>query len=364
MKLRKVAKWILISLGIILVSLSAWGWLVTYHPAEVQSEPIICSDQTPILSPGQKLKVLNWNVQFMAGKDYVFYYDLPDNSGPDEGPSPEDITETFNEVSRIIQDEKPDIILLQEVDDGAKRTDYEDQLARLLSLLPEEYSCYTAAFEWKASFVPHPRIMGAVGLKIAIISKYRITQATRYQLPLMPQPVTREFNLKRAVLEVHMPVENATDFVVLNTHLEAFAQGTDVLEKQVNQVESILENLTQEGYPWIIGGDFNSLPPGKAYGLLQEEQKKYYSQETEIEPLFEKYQTVPSLSEVNSPDCEQWFTHFPNDPGVGKPDRTIDYIFLANNITLGKHCVRQYDTLTISDHLPVLAEFELPSSPE
>jgi len=132
----------------------------------------------------------------MAGKNYVFFYDLLDNSGPDGRPSPEDIAKTLKEVARIIQDENPDVILLQEVDDGAKRTDYEDQLASLLPLLPKEYACYASAFYWKASFVPHPRIMGAAGMKLSTISKYKMTEAVRHQLALIPaDPLTQQFNL-------------------------------------------------------------------------------------------------------------------------------------------------------------------------
>jgi len=56
-----------------------------------------------------------------------------------------------------------DVVLLQEIDDGAARTDYNDQLARLLPLLPPEYVCHTTAFYWKAAYVPHPRIHGGAG---------------------------------------------------------------------------------------------------------------------------------------------------------------------------------------------------------
>jgi endonuclease/exonuclease/phosphatase family metal-dependent hydrolase len=157
-----------------------------------------------------------------------------------------------------------------------------------------------------------------------------------------------------------MPVEDYKDLKVLNTHLDAFAQGTDTLEKQVQEIESILENNDKEGHPWVIGGDFNLLPPGRAYDLLGEEEKKSYRKETEIESLFKKYQAVPSLEEVNGADPEKWFTHFPNNPDITKPDRTIDYIFLSSDIKLGKHHIRQDDTLGISDHLPVVVGFELP----
>jgi len=93
---------------------------------------------------------------------------------------------------------------------------------------------------------------------------------------------------------------------------------------------------------------------------LDNGQKIYFSQKTEIEPLFAKYQTVPGLKEVNSYNYERWFTHFPNDPRVKKPDRTIDYIFLSNKIMMGRHYVRQFDALKIADHFPVITELQLP----
>ena len=297
----------------------------------------------------------------MAGKNYVFFFDLLDNSGPDERPSSDDVNKTLKEVARVIEKENPDIILLQEVDDGAKRTDYRDQLAELLSLLPQEYTSHASAFYWKASYVPHPRIMGSVGMKLSIISKYKIKEAFRHQLALKPENfISQQFDTKRAVLEVHLPVKKSKDLVVMDTHLEAFGQGSSVMAKQIKQTEKLLEKLSKEDSPWILGGDFNLLPPGRAFASLASEQKIYFKSTTEILPLFAKYQAVPGLKEVNSYDHERWFTHFPNDPKVKKPDRTIDYIFLSNKILTGKHYVRQFDALKISDHFPVITEFQLP----
>jgi len=357
----KIVKIIITSLGTLVVLFLILVWLTTYHPADLQSESVICPNNAPLLKPGQKLKVLSWNVQFMAGKNYLFFYDLPNNSGPDERPSSEDIEITIIKVARIISDENPDIILLQELDDGAKRTDYQNQLKCLLKLLPGEYMCHTSAFYWKAAFIPHPRIMGKTGMKLTILSKYKIEKAFRHQLALIPgNPIIQQFHLKRAVLDVRMPMENTRDFVVLNTHLDAFAQGTNTLQKQVQQINSILEKLNTSGFTWIIGGDFNLLPPGKAYNLLKDESKTAYKTNTEIQPLFEKYKVVPSYDEVNGPDYQKWFTHFPNDPSIKMPDKTIDYVFLSNNIQLERHFIRQYDTLDISDHLPLIIEFEVP----
>lgn len=39
---------------------------------------------------------------------------------------------------------------------------------------------------------------------------------------------------------------------------------------------------------------------------------------------------------------------------------TIDFLFHAPDLVLGDHAVRSSDTLEISDHLPVVATYELP----
>ena len=162
-------------------------WCITYHPKEVEVEAVYNADDAPLLKPGQEVKVMSWNVQYMAGKDYVFFYDLPSFDGPDYEPRVEDVVMTFKEVVRVIEDEDPDIILLQEVDHGARRTQYVDQLALLVELMPNSYKSYSSSFYWKNKYVPHPAIMGSTGMKLAVISKYRIAESTRHRLACVPR---------------------------------------------------------------------------------------------------------------------------------------------------------------------------------
>ncbi|NJN67909.1 MAG: endonuclease/exonuclease/phosphatase family protein [Chloroflexaceae bacterium] len=357
--------WIVgIGIGLI-VLLVALVWATTFHPAAVQAEPVTCSAPVPMLQPGQQLKILTYNVQYMAGKGYVFYYDILDGSGPDERPSAQSISQTMAGVAQIIRDEDPDLVLLQEVDDGAKRTDYEDQAARLQSLLGSRYPCSTSTFYWKAAWVPHPRIRGAVGMKLVTLSKYRITSATRHQLALIPaDPLTQQFNLKRAILEARLPTAGGNDVMVLNTHLEAFAQGSDTMERQVARTRDLLQRLTDQGDAWIIGGDFNLLPPGTSYHRLSDDQKRYYQPETELVHLYDHFQAVPALADVEGADYHQWYTHFPNNPTVSAPNKTIDYFFLSPKMQVLKAYVRQHDTQSLSDHLPVVVEFTVPDREE
>lgn len=335
-----------------------WVWFSTFHPQKAQSVRVVGSEGAPVLPASKKLKVLSWNVQYMAGKNYHFYYDS--GFGTDERPSTEDIDKTTKEVARVIEEEAPDLVLLQEVDDGAKRTDHEDQLKKLLSHLPEEYCCHASTFYWKAAFVPHPHIMGSVGMKLSIISKYKMKEAVRYKLALKPDNfIVQQFDLKRAVLEVKLPMDNGNDFIAFDTHLSAFAHGTSVLTRQVNKIDSLLKERSNQGYSWILGGDFNLLPPGEKSDIFVEQRNRVYGDEREIKLLFENYKPVPTYEEVNGENYEEWFTHFPNDPKITEPNKTIDYLFLSDRTELGNHYVRHEDTLEISDHLPVVAEFEI-----
>ncbi len=108
-----------------------------------------------------------------------------------------------------------------------------------------------------------------------------------------------------------------------------------------------------------MGGDFNLLPAGDAYDKLAPYQKKYYKQKTEIASFFNDYQAVPNVAQTSGDKRSEWFTHFPNDPKVKAPDRTIDYVFFSKNVMINKTNVGQKDTWRISDHLPIMVDFKL-----
>ncbi|MGL4370662.1 MAG: endonuclease/exonuclease/phosphatase family protein, partial [Spirochaetota bacterium] len=139
-----------------------------------------------------------------------------------------------------------------------------------------------------------------------------------------------------------------------------FAQGNDTMERQVALVQGLLKERTEKNIPWLIGGDFNLLSPGSAYYDIIPTQRVYFKERSELEPLFKEYQSVPSLADIYGKDAKKWITHFPNDPEVKAPDRTIDYIFASPLLTVSEKHIRQQDTLKISDHFPVVAVFRLP----
>lgn len=334
---------------------------LTWRPDARETLPVSCTTNAPTLVPGQALKVMTWNVQYLAGKRYVFWNDLA--QGDDDAPTLEDMAFSLDEVARVIRDEQPDVVLLQELDDGAKASDYQDQLKLLQERVADLYPCSTSAFDWKADFVPDRHIFGSVGRQLATLSRYRIEHAERLQLPVAEANfISRQFQPKDALLVTRLPLSDGGQLTVFNTHLERASQPDDTLQTQVTAVAKVLDKYESQGLAWLIGGDFNLLPLGQ-YRRLPAEQRTPYSADSELHLLWDKYPMIPTNNEASGIDRAQWLTHYPNDPGLNGPDRTVDYLFYSPKIKRVEARVRQDDTLRISDHLPVIARFLLPATP-
>lgn len=350
---------ILLSLLAVAGSLAAIVYALTWHPAEREALAVSCHAQAPELQPGQALKVMTWNLQFLAGKRYLFWHDLPDGSGPDLRPTAADLAFTLDEVVRVIRAEAPDLVLLQELHDGARATDYQDQLALLRERLSDLYPCSSQAFYWKAAFVPHPKILGSVGMKLATLSRFRIERGERLQLPLAPaDPLRRQFGLRHALQTSVLPLRGGGRLVAVNTQLDGFAGG-DTLRRQLQASRALLDRLQADGSLWLFGGDLGLLPPGQqrrlaAQGLAEPATADAWE-------LLAGYPLIPSLAEADGRNQAAWYSHFPNDPRVRAPDRTLDYLLHSPALVRLDAGVRRADTLQISDHLPLIARFLLPA---
>lgn len=347
---------LLIGLLLLAALLTGLVYALTDHPKPVQAADLTCPASTPTLQSGQDIKVMTWNVQYLAGRGYVFYYDTVKGDGPDKRPTPESIARTLKEVQAVIRAENPDVLLLQEVDRDSARTDYQDQLKLIQDGLNGAYPCAAAAYYHRATFVPHPKIMGKVGLSLAILSKTRIETATRYQLPrICGDPITVAFNLKRAVLGVTLPVQGGSPLSAFSTHLDAFAQGCDTMRQQTQYIHDLLGKTPA---PWIIGGDFNLIATRAAYNRLSDAEKTYFNPDTELKVLTDAYQSFPTLAQIDSND-PRYYTYYANDPTVGKADRTIDYLFYSAGLKRHDEHVRQDDP-KISDHYAPMTTITLP----
>lgn len=340
----------------------AWAWqsVVWYPP--VVDVIASCESEAAAWQADQPLKVMSFNVQYMASKNYVFFYDV--DGGPDSKPSRAHTEWTLDRVAEIIRDENPDVLLLQEInDEHDSRTHYVDQVTQLQQRLGElAYPCQANAHYWQAGMVLHPNVLGAVSMKLTTLSRYPMSQARRHQLPLMDNdPLTTRFYFQRAILESHIESETGETIALLNTHFDAWGEGSDLMARQVAVTLDVIDSLEASNTPWLFGGDLNSLPldSKRQWRRLVDADVAYYDEETALAPLYERYGAIPSIDDLTGDDVSAWLTHYSNDPAVSGPDRTIDYLFFSRQWQLDQSYVRQHDTLDVSDHLPVVGVFSL-----
>jgi endonuclease/exonuclease/phosphatase family metal-dependent hydrolase len=350
-----------IRLGSWLAGTVAGGFLLSrylnYHPRPIEPLEAHNSETASPLLPGQRIRVVSYNVQFLAGIGYHFFYE----GGPDTLVTRDDIEANAAWVSAFLAKTNPDLVLLQEVDNGARRTSYLNELTLLRNALPPELQNYVATYYWKSKFVPHPKILGSAGTMLVIFSRYRLGNARRYQLPRTPGNfIENDFNLKRAILEVELPMADGGLLTILNTHLEAFPKNTNVMERQIRKVLERLNWLSEQNQPWILGGDFNLLPPGQA-ARLPPEARGIHREPSEIGLVYKRYSGVPILKEAVGDQMERCFTFTQRSGQDRIPVRTLDYLFSGPMVTIERYSVQQENMLNVSDHLPLIAEAVLPA---
>ncbi len=351
-------------------------WARSWLPADVEAARVDCHPDAPAWAADSPLKVMSYNVQYMASKNYVFFYDVDVNdqlrveavekAGKTiaSQPAKEHVFWTLDKVAEVIRKENPDIVLLQEINGQEdSRTHYTDQVVELLNRLPADlYPCQTEAPYWQAEFIFHPAVFGPVNMKLLTLSKYRITQSQRHQLPRKPRNfLVTPFHFQRALLESRIATDEGREVALINTHFDAWGAGTGIMDRQIGRTKALLQSLDGANIPWILGGDLNLLPPdnNRQRQRILAAGTGNYDAKPQLESLYEKYRGIPALQHLTSNDAQAWYTHFPNDPTVSGPDRTIDYLFYSDQWSLHDAYIRQDDTLDLSDHLPVVGIYSL-----
>jgi endonuclease/exonuclease/phosphatase family metal-dependent hydrolase len=293
-------------------------------------------------------RVVSWNLQFCAGRGRRFFFD----GGPDVWVTPHEVEDTLAGITRLLRSLSPDIALLQEVDRGSSRTAGIDQHPRLVAALGLPVAC-TAAYH-QSGWVPHPphRHMGRVDMHLATLSRFGLSAGRRHALPLLAEGWLRQqFNLRRALLEVAVPTDDGGAFTALNTHLSAFSYGDGTLHRQVAALEARLAD--QPDGRWLLGGDFNALPPSDPVHRLGEDAIFYPELDPPIAPLFRRFAAAKAADELLDP---RWWTWVPWGSNV--PDRAIDYLFHGDRVEVLDYRVIG-EGARWSDHLPLVADLRI-----
>jgi endonuclease/exonuclease/phosphatase family metal-dependent hydrolase len=202
-------------------------------------------------------------------------------------------------IAEVINAEHPDLVGLQEVDRGVKRTEGKDEIAELAKLTAMNY-----AFAHNLDYQG-----GQYG--VAILSR-------KYE--------NRREAERRGMIRVEIEFAGRTlNFVT--THLDyQFEDG------RVFETEQLLKFLEGINGPLIVVGDFNEEPQGNAYKLIL--------------TGFEDAWIVAKMKEQG--------LSYPAD----RPVKRIDYIFTRRSDRLRVKRPRIISTAA-SDHLPLVADVQI-----
>lgn len=322
-----------------------------FRPPSRVAVPVTCDEAAPVLHRGERIRALVWNVQFAGGREHHFFYD----GGTAVSVPADAVDRNLDRIAEVIARFDPDLVILQEVDRRSRRTGRIDQHAELLLRTP--YPCHVSTPYHRAPYVPWPPAehMGRVDTHLSVFSRYRIEGAIRHQLPLLNESwVRQQFNLRRALLEVRLPLAGGDHLLVFDTHLSAFSRGDGTLARQVGTIDGRLAEAEARSTPWILGADLNTLPPGDDATRLGAD-AVLYADGSQVAPLIERYHwPVPAIELARDP--QPWRTYLPF--GATAPDRTIDYVLHGSHVDPLAFSVVS-DVLDASDHLPLLFDFEI-----
>ena len=341
---------------------------MTFRANFEEEEPAIlyeAATKTEEPQSKEELLIINYNIKY-GGARLTFFWEC---DGGRYNMTETEVITHLDAIAEFITEVDPDILILQEVDRSSLRSAYLDQTQYLLDNTPLNYGAY--ASQHKVDFLPTDG-MGHVDFGNAILSKWPISEATRYDLPLVESyPAYYQYlYLKRHVLTAKIDLPWNDQFYAVDTHLEAFSEGNTKLD-QISEFHSILSHLSDQGADWVAAGDLNSLPKGSERlnnfpddcpGMFEPDD--YSGEEEWLDSLFDDFNSAMSLDDY-AEDNEAWYSY------TGQPDlgwiRTLDYVFTngswtddgAENMVLQDVNRGGYETIYLSDHAPVKAVLEV-----
>jgi endonuclease/exonuclease/phosphatase family metal-dependent hydrolase len=211
-------------------------------------------------------------------------------------------------IAAVIRGERADIVALQEVDKGVRRTgrrDFPAELAALTGL-----TCvFSNNFHYQG---------GEYGN--AVLTRFPVLNATNAHYQML------RTNEQRGILQLTLQV-HGRPLVFLNTHLDY--RGDDA-ERLLNAQEILALTAQHRGTPIVLCGDFNDTPGSRVH------------------------QTIKALFDdawARAGTGEGWT--FPAD----QPRKRIDYVWFAK----AGHLVpinAQVPPSAASDHLPLVVTFQ------
>lgn len=341
----------------------------------------------PMPDPGSpaRLKVMAWNIKYGANR-LPFWFDC---WGDRVQMSQAEVEANMQRLYALIKEVDPDILLVEEIEVNSRRSSYYDMVQGFLDNTPLNYAAYYET--WNSRYIPSEGL-GRMHLGNAIFSRYPITSATgtRQEDRTDQDFLTATFYIHRVVGRAEIELPSSQHVAVYVIHTEAY-DNDGTKQKQIKQIKDIVD---AETLPWLLGGDFNELPPTavrlknfpdeRTQAVCSEDfvQPPYTPQV--MQPFYDAFAPHIPLAAYGTTEESQrrYFTHSVlgpdevNETGVsGYWNRTLDYLFAgpgqswvqaeSDVLQVAGQQIGQTgrvlvaDPLRLSDHAPVVGVWEV-----
>ncbi len=306
---------------------------------------------------------VTYNIGFGAyGPDYSFFMDTGEM---------EDGTLTAGKYGKAISRESAetnvkgaaeelkvlgaDFMLLQEVDVDADRSYHMNQLEQLKEEFPDYGNVFANNFHSAYLLYPFSDPHGAVDAGLLSFSRYHIETAERRSYPVDNSFITKFTDLDRCFAVMRLPVEGGRELVLINSHMSAYDEGGLIRAKQLELLNSVMEEEYQAGNYVIVGGDFNhALGEEAAEGFPSEQKFPAWVAVLTQEDIADGITIMRAENELDVPTCRG--ADIPYKKGVNFTT-VVDGFLVSDNV---KATAENIDTdFGYSDHNPVLLKFEL-----
>ena len=294
--------------------------------------------------------LLSWNLGYFGlGKDCDFFYD----GGRMTRPSRTQYQQySGNALEYLSKTRGIDFFFFQEVDLDSRRSYFDDQVARFQSLFQQMES--SVALNYVVSFVPVPfrNPMGKVKSGLLSFSAWHTIENTRFPFPGGYGWPIRLFQLKRCFLLSRLALPNGKELVLINTHNEAFDNGSQ-RKQQIAVLKDMMLDEYKKGNYVITGGDWNMNPVGFISGTFSTGDTWRSIDppfDTDFFPVGWNWVFDPGMP--SNRDVDQAYTR-------GKtPTTIIDFFVVSPNISVEKVSTQDLG-FAWSDHQPVIMRFKI-----
>ena len=233
--------------------------------------------------------------------------------------------EKIENIVKVIKELNPDIVCLQEIDLNSQHNDYKDVPKEIAKSLRYEYF-YKPSMKFK-----NKKDWEFLGNGI-----YSRFPMSRHKMRYIQRPTGINDYDKQGRIYIEAIVKIGKKSLTVGTTHVSYSHRFEITPRKVKEIDKLIEIIKKKGKMFILAGDMNSTPD--SYTIKQ----------------LEKF-----LKNCGPNHLQKTWTTKPFDYKGFKETKLrwrLDYAFASKDLNVIKSKVIK---TKISDHLPILVEFEV-----